>query len=348
MKQKFILILALIIAAFDSIGCTSAIVSPRMSRNARPILWKNRDTGTVDNFIAYVNAKDPGSLDYVALFNAGDSLLAEAWIGVNRAGFAIMNTASYNLAPDTATLKDREGYIMSEALKQCRSVADFEKMLAIIPKPMGVQANFGVIDRDGNGAYFETDDYSFTRYDVNEDSIGLILRTNYSLSGDSVSGFGYIREQNARYLLRNHIENALPVGPEIFTDTLSRSFYHSLIGHDMLSGDDEWIVDQDFIPRNSTSASVAIGYDNDGKPVMWTLLGYPPCSYTRKVTLDSIPTDMQPDSMTWRSPFCDEIMKLKDEVFPIKRGSGSHYMNAARLRHYNEYFRNKSLESYSE
>ena len=34
-------------------------------------------------------------------FNAGDSLLHEAWTGFNEAGLAIMNTASYNLAPDT-------------------------------------------------------------------------------------------------------------------------------------------------------------------------------------------------------------------------------------------------------
>ncbi len=78
---------------------------------------------------------------------------------------------------------------------------------------------------------------------------------------------------------------------------------------------------------------------------MWTVLGYPPCSYARKVTLDSVPEDMQPEPATWRSRFCDEVNERKAEVFPIKRGSGSHYINIPRLRLYNDSLRGKSREA---
>lgn len=345
MKRFALIILFWLVCAFFADACTSAIVSGRLTDGGFPMLWKNRDTDFEDNFVAKVLAETPGEFDYVALFNAGDSLLADAWIGVNESGFAIMNTASYNLAPDTAVYKDREGAIMTIALKRCESVADFERLLCDLPKPFGVQANFGVIDRYGDGAYYETDDYSFRKYMLSDEFSGIMIRTNYSYSGDVDAGFGYIRENNAKYLLRPYLVAGNKLTPDVFTDGLSRSFYHSLIGKDALIDAGEWIIDQDFIPRRSTSASVAIGFDKNGTPVMWTVLGYPPCSYTRVVTIDNIPEDMLPNPLTWHSPFCDEVNLRKSEVFPIKRGSGSHYINVPRLRYYNEMFRRKSYET---
>ena len=122
-------------------SCTSAIVDRRVARDGYAMLWKHRDTGNENNFVARVNAKTADDFDYVALFNAGDSLLAEAWAGVNSAGFAIMNTASYNLVPDTASFRDREGVVMTDALRSCRTLSDFEMLLDSLPKPLGVQAS---------------------------------------------------------------------------------------------------------------------------------------------------------------------------------------------------------------
>ncbi len=74
-------------------ACTSAIVSASANPSGRPILWKHRDTSTIDNKIEYVAPAD-GGYGYVALFNAADKNLREAWMGMNEAGFAVMNTAS--------------------------------------------------------------------------------------------------------------------------------------------------------------------------------------------------------------------------------------------------------------
>lgn len=110
--------------------CTSAIVSASANPSGRPILWKHRDTSTTDNKVEYV-APSKGNFGYVALFNAADRDLKEAWMGMNEAGFAVMNTASYNIKDDKVSAKkmDKEGILMTKALKTCRTVDDFARLL---------------------------------------------------------------------------------------------------------------------------------------------------------------------------------------------------------------------------
>ncbi|MDE7125466.1 MAG: hypothetical protein K2O12_03170, partial [Muribaculaceae bacterium] len=243
-------------------GCTSAIIGADRTMDGRILMWKHRDTGTEHNFVERIAATD-STLAFVALFNGGDSLLLEAWTGMNEAGFAIMNTASYNLAPDTAVLKDREGIVMRRALEKCRSISDFENLLDSIAKPMGVQANFGVIDASGDGAYYETDDYTYRKFSLADTPSHVLLRTNYSVCGNDTDGFGYIRCANAEKLLEPYIATST-VTPEVFTENLSRSFWHSLLERDFASGSDRWVVDQDFIPRHSSAASIVIEGIHDG------------------------------------------------------------------------------------
>lgn len=217
-------VLAVMCGASAIMACTSAIIGAGCSASGRMLLWKHRDTGTEHSFVAKV--EPAGGLEYVALFNGGDSLLREAWVGVNEAGFAVMNTASYNLAPDTALVRDREGVVMSRALGICRSVADFDSLLRSLPRPMGVQANFGVADGMGNGAYFETWDTGFRRIDLAGPDT-LLVRTNYSHSGEKDGGFGYIRECSALSLLEP-MAVSHRVTPQAIFDSVSCSFYHSL------------------------------------------------------------------------------------------------------------------------
>lgn len=332
MNRIIALIVSLIVSAAEIFACTSAIVGRGASELGRPLLWKHRDTGFENNFVARVDAQNPSEYDFIALFNAEDSTLSEAWIGLNREGFAVMNTASYNLAPDTAAYKDREGVLMAQALRRCRSLADFEMMLDTLPRPMGVQANFGAIDAFGNGAYYETCDTGYVKYPLVDDEV--LIRTNYSYSGTTDAGFGYIREQNAKCLLAPYIANR-SVSPEVFTEILSRSFYHSLLDKDYAKSNEKWIVDQDFIPRRSSSASVVVeGVEVGESPrlaIMWTAIGYPPCSYVLPVMVDSVPEELQPNPNTWHSSLCDSVVARKYEVFSINRGSGSHYLDIIKL-----------------
>lgn len=350
---RFILIFMVAAACstvfMESIACTSAIVHASRTAGGRTLMWKHRDTGTEHNFVERVAATD-STLAFVALFNGGDSLLLEAWTGINEAGFGIMNTASYNLAPDTAKVKDREGVVMRMALEKCRSLSDFENMLASLPRPMGVQANFGVIDASGDGAYYETDDLGFRKYSLSETEDGYLIRTNFSESGNSTDGMGYIRYATACELLQPY-RSGLPVSPEIFTEGLSRSFRHSLLDEDYARGDTRWVIDQDFIPRHSSAASIVIEGVKAGEDpaltVMWTALGYPPAAVVVPVTVDSVPDDLRPNGKEWRAPACDRALSLKEKIFPIKRGSGQRYIDMEALRRINSSCREAALENYA-
>ncbi len=340
-------IFSLSIGYFTSEACTSMIVGAKASKNGKPMLWKHRDTGTEHNFIEKVEA--PDYFSYVALYNGGDSLLREAWMGVNSQGFAIMNTASYNLAPDTALYKDREGEVMTRALQICKTVDDFKILLDTLPKPLGVQANFGVIDALGNGAYFETDDYKYTPFYLSDSPGDIMVRTNYSFSGNDTDGFGYIRYDNAIYLLEKEKDVSL-LTPEFFTEQASKSFYNSRIAHDYENDSVRWVVDQDFIPRFSSSASVVIEGVAEGENpsgcVMWAVIGYPPCSSVLKATVSDVPDELRPLEAGFRSKVCNQAIEKKGKAFPIRRGSGKHYIDMHYLRPVIKKMREKSASVY--
>lgn len=59
---------------------------------------------------------------------------------------------------------------MKLALQTCRSLKDFEHLLNTIPKPSGLDANFGVIDAFGGAAFYETGNYRFVKYDAKDNN----------------------------------------------------------------------------------------------------------------------------------------------------------------------------------
>lgn len=335
-----------VMSADDARACTSAIVSADASPYGRPMLWKNRDTSAIDNKVEYVSPTD-GCYGYVALFNADDLHLEQAWMGMNDAGFAVMNTASYNLKDDDVPQKkmDREGFVMTIALKTCRSVEDFGRLLDSLPRPMGVEANFGVIDASGMGAFFETNNHSYTRFDLNDAPGGVLVRTNYSHSGRPDEGYGFVRESNALHLLAPYVERR-EVTPELFTETLSRSFYHDLMQRDYAASGDRWIIDQDFIPRYKSTATVVIeGCAPVDDPhsvsasfvayeyIMWTGIGYPPCSEIQPVWCrpDGVDESLRGIGADGHSPQGDLVKARRAEVFPISKGNGDKYIDMQRL-----------------
>ena len=323
-------------------ACTSAIVGASANPSGRPILWKHRDTSTIDNKVEYV-APQKGQHGYVALFNAADKELREAWMGMNDAGFAVMNTASYNIKDDNVPAKkmDKEGILMTKALRTCRSVDDFARLLDTYPRPMGVEANFGVIDAEGNGAFFETNNHSYRRYDLSDAEGGVLVRTNYSHSGRPGEGYGFVREANAECLLQPYIDERA-VTPEVLTETVSRVFYHDLKKRDYSAAGEKWVIDQDFIPRYKSTATIAIEgmrpvasldsvtpLDVEREYIMWTGLGYPPVAEIRAVrcSADGVDRDLRGILPDGHSPLGDEARRKRDEVFPIHKGNGDKYID---------------------
>lgn len=334
MRKLLSVIIVYLVGWIPMFPCSSAVVSGRVTPDGRPLLWKHRDASDLNNRIVHFEAEG-GKLEFVGLVNGVDTMANEVWAGYNTSGFAIMNTASYNLKNDTSSLSDREGVVMKQALGECRTVEDFARLLDSLPRPIGVEANFGVIDALGGAAYFEVNSYEVFRYDVKDSPDGYLLRTNYSVSGRPNEGYGYIRYDNAARLF-SRAASERSITPEWITGICSRSFYHTLLGRDFTT--DTWVVDQDFIPRRSTSASVVIeGVKSGESPVfttMWTMLGYPPCSVVLPVWIGceyGVPTLLQGSEDSVRSPLCEWSNRLKNKVFSLERGSGPHYLHMALL-----------------
>lgn len=339
-------ICSIFISSFQSRACTSAIISAEASASGRPLLWKHRDTSTTDNKVEFVPSED-GSFSYVALFNAVDRNLEEAWMGMNEAGFAVMNTASYNIKNDKVPEKqmDREGFVMTIALRSCRTLADFEELLRTLPRPMGVEANFGAIDAEGNGAYYETNNTDFVKFDLKDAPDGVLIRTNYSHSGRPNEGYGFIREDNAAHLILPEIKNGIT--PEFLTETVSRSFYHDLRKADALESGERWAIDEDFIPRYKSTATIVIEgcrpsadasklsrKDIVNEYVMWTGIGYPPCSEIVPVWCDEsgVNSDLRGIQPGGTCRLGNLARQRRDQVFPAQRGGNSKYIDLQTLK----------------
>lgn len=325
-------------------GCTSAIIGADLNPSGRPLLWKHRDTSNTDNKVEYIPASEEG-FGYVALFNATDKNLREAWTGMNEVGFAVMNTASYNIKNDNVPEKDmdKEGFIMSIALRKCSGVEDFANLLDTLPRPLGVEANFGVIDAYGNGAYFETNNNSYVRYNLSDAKDHILVRTNYSHSGREGEGYGFVREANAEHLLAPYVRSGT-ITPELLTEEISRQFYHDGMKIDNTLSEKKMLLDEDYIPRYKSTATIVIegccpvSTETEITPefvrqeyIMWTGLGYPPVAEIRAVRCaeDGVDEDLRGIMNNGHSPLSEKAKQIRNEIF-TSRGKKK-YLDISRL-----------------
>lgn len=322
--------------------CTTAVVSGKATDNGRPLLLKNRDADALQNKLVYFF---DGKFKFIGLVNSDDKDNKEVWCGFNEAGFAIMNSASYNLKMnDTTKLSDKEGIIMRLALQNCATLQDFEKFLNELPKPLGVEANFGVIDANGGAAYYETNNFSFIKYDVNDPSVapnGYLIRTNYSFAGEENKGYGYIRYQTASQMFESQIKNG-KISFEFLINNVPRCLIHSFTKTDLTKNlpeenSDNYVFFRDYIPRHSTSAAIVVqGVKENESPsltTMWTILGFPLTSVIIPVWLledGTMPKILQADE-TGNAPLCNAALQLKDKVFSPQNDASENYLNLSAL-----------------
>ena len=320
-------------------ACTAVIVSGKVTADGKPLMWKNRDTDRLDNSIRHFRGE---KYSFVGLVNS-ESDGGEVWIGANTAGFAIMNTASYCLKNDDvpASEMDREGVLMYRALEICATLEDFENFLDTLGRPMGVEANFGCVDAFGGAAWYETDNYTYFKRDVNEDEDGFITVTNFSVSGPVSKWRGWERFITADAFFHEMKDHGTlsSIGPLGIIDSLSRSYRHDIMGIDLVKDAGEFtgktracVPDQDFIPRRSTSAAVAVqGVPAGGNPaetIVWAALGYPAVSVTVPVPVsedDHVPEALSSYPESGRNSFCGLARMLSEEyVFYPCNGISSH------------------------
>lgn len=257
MKRIVISILLILIAA-PAFACTTVIVSAKASASGRPLMWKQRDTGAEFNYLAFFPA-DEGRYSYTGVVNTADTEKESVWCGSNEVGFSVMNAMSYGLSPLVTDDRPYEGIVMKRALEICRTVSDFEEYIKSLPRPNGLESNFGVIDAEGGAAYFEVHDYGFTRFDVADAPGGYLIRSNWSVTGRKGEGKGYDRYDVAAAKMKAHTGG--------FTA--------------------EWIIDKlgrdPLIARSKTVNSVVFEGVGAGDPVnstlIWAVMGYTPYAF---------------------------------------------------------------------
>ncbi len=343
--KRILLILGIILGyTINTSACTTAVVSGKFTKDGRPILWKHRDTWAVNNVIRIF---DDGKYTYAGLVNSKDPQGKSIWIGYNSTGFAIMNSASYNLNNDTIKQSGLEGRVMKKALQTCKTVDDFEKLLKDMPKPSRLEANFGVIDAQGGAAYFELSNFKVVKFDANDPKVapmGYIVRTNFSFSGTPENGAGYIRYVTANNVLDQAVKTG-GIAVEDILQGLSRNLTNSLTETDLWEyknlpeNTKKYVWFEDFIPRRGSSSSCLVeGVTPDDDPnltVMWSIVGWPLASVTIPVWITKnkeLPEILKYDENLKDSPMCYYALKLKEKAYSYKWGkSAKHYLDVNSL-----------------
>ena len=337
MKKLLVFFVFCLCFPFVDKACTSIIITGKATPDGRPLMWKHRDTGAPYNYVGYYNE---GRYAYIGLVNSDDPEGA-VWTGTNEMGFSIMNTASYNLKDDDVKEMDREGYFMRDALKVCKDLKDFEHYLDTLSRPMRVEANFGVIDAYGGAAYYETNNHRYYKKDVNDPSLapdGYMIYTNFSFEGRTDEGKGYVRYENAKKIFKEMKKEEFT--PQGIFQKASRSFYNSLLDIDLMNPAHDpnqrtgWFVEQDFIPRAESTASIVVqGVKKGMNPeltTMWTVLGYPPASVAvplwvkmgeEQCNLVNYNEKYKTAPVDWCSS------ELRKKIYSITRGNGYKYLH---------------------
>ena len=256
--KRLLSVLALFLV-YESMACTSAIVSSSLSRDGGVILWKHRDNSTHDTCVEYITG---GKYAYTALINCFYGKNRGVYAGLNEVGFGLINTATRNLAKKkqlTATEECMEVNLtrFSSSLNMlglacCATVDDFEELIGRLPRKHDFQTNIGVGDASGNAAYFEIWADGYRRYDVKEGSFD--IRTNFSFAGDS-SKTGTSRR---RYDLMQQVMSAHK-GPFTAMDFIqySRS-YQSIEFGDVLKNDKKYVDNNYTVVRRTSVASIVV------------------------------------------------------------------------------------------
>ena len=321
-------------------ACTTAVISGKYTKSGRPMLWKNRDTWSINNILRHF---DDGKYSYVGLVNSKDLKGKSIWIGINSQGFGIMNSASYNLNLDNdAKLTGLEGRAMKEALATCKNLAEFEAYLDAMPKPSGLEANFGVIDAFGGAAIYEFNHNGYVKFDANDPRVapfGYIIRTNYSHTGKmgKESG-GYIRYNTANELF---YEKASTGGltAQYIQQEVAKSLKHSLTNEDLFEkygkfdpNHKQYAHFRDYIPRSGSSSSCVVeGVKENEDPnlaMMWSNVGFPLVSMMIPTWVDDteLPEISRYNATIKDSPICHAALQLKNEkVMHIRWGKAERY-----------------------
>lgn len=341
------LMLALITLAFLMVGvqpskaCTSVIVSGRVTKDGRPIIFKHRDSSKLHNMTLLVQGP---KYRYLGVVNAEDITPIDVWGGHNEAGFAIVNTAAYNLNGNGGDT-DGDGVLIRKALGLCATLEDFERLIDTVKKPMDVNSNFAVLDAQGGCAYYETGNYSFVKFDANDSLVapdGYLMRTNFGTTGNhkldqGVERYAAITDFMTKACSEGHLDYEYLIThiPRYLTHGVTKINIYDQMPES--ESDTKFFPFVDYTVRYHTASVVLVqGVRPDELPlntVSWTIMGWPLATVAMPLVIT--PSGKLPflvtDDGTGHSWLCEKALELKSRAFSLKRGNTTSYCNIAVL-----------------
>ena len=329
--------------------CTAGVADGKATADGRPLLWKTRDAGAINNEVIWNTS---GKYHFVSVITAGQP--ASSWMGVNEKGFAIINTASSDLGsgqrrpPDEdAAASDRSrkpapsdqsgkpapsdlgsGTLMARALRECATVEEFEELLKAT-NAIGRQTatNFGVIDATGAAAFFETAGNKYWRYDAANTEKGYILRSNFAINGArdgllvrpySMDRYLQTDELMRRFFLTDGIDFKEIVKFQIrsFGDAKGNLVPLPITGS--FDGRPPGYFPHDHSINRNSSVSFAViqGVRSGEDPrlsTMWTILGQPSTGILVPYWPVG-PTPAEADGPE-TAPLCDAALRIRKELY---------------------------------
>ena len=343
--KKLVLAFALVAVMMTEVqpvrACTSVIVSGSVTKDGRPMIFKHRDSKSVHNMMIVVQGQ---RYRYLGLVNAEDTKPNDVWGGHNEAGFGIINTAAYNMNGDGGDT-DGDGIFIRKALELCATLEDFERLLDTVKKPREVNSNFAVLDAKGGCAYYETGNYDYVKFDVNDPEVapdGYLMRTNFGTTGNHKLDQGVERYQAITDFMAEACKEGNLEHDYLITN-ISRYLKHGVTKldmHDFMPESEEdtrYVSFHDYIARYSTASVILVqGVRPDESPlntVSWTIMGWPlttvaiPLVLTTTGKLPAIVTD----DGTGHSQLNEMGLKLKARVFSLERGNVEFYGDLSKL-----------------
>jgi hypothetical protein len=313
----FLIPVALLSVSAVAAACTIGVFGAGSTADGRPVLWKNRDVDNQNQELRFWNL---GPYRFVSNAYADDTL--NAWAGINEVGFGIMNSNAYNLGPKLEPKDPDDGNIMSFALANCATLADFEKVLDSTNfVGRETPANYGVLDSTGAAAIYEASNTWYIRCDASADSLGYTLRANYSFSGDTVRLRGHNRFRRAFEVCSTR-HAAGPIDIRFVVGTLARDMGQPGFNPYPLPFTGTYgSLPIGYLPTDTTvcrlktrSVEIVVGQRPGAGPgtgMVWYLPGSPLTSIPIPawVASDSVPALLNGRD---RAVLCDEAIRLRD------------------------------------
>jgi len=258
---------------FADTGSVIAVISPRQTIDARPILWQNFDS---DDPLVQILFFRGERYDFIGLINGEDS--TRVFSGLNTAGFGIV----VNMEADSS-IEPTSAALVKKALGTCDNINDFVSLWQAESAYNSATA-FACIDAYGGAELFDATGRRLADDPINSPQ-GFLVRTDFTFVGSHKRAAGLWRYHRSHELLgpsdrtlsvRSILQEAARDVQTMSLDPYPLPFTGRLPG-----AADGYISSSGCINQFNTRACIVIcgvrPRENPDFATLWAVLGEPLC-----------------------------------------------------------------------